>query len=182
MSSGIYNIINILDGSRYVGQSANLDARKHSHFLMLKGNRHDNKHLQYAVNKYGLENFEFRILEENVVEECLTAQEQYWFDIVKRQGIQVYNHGLMTDSPVRGTKHSSETIAYLSSIRRGKKLTEEWKENIRKSCLGINTKPVCPKGHIRTPENSYRKSTCKLCCLISSRKQKQLLKGKKYGN
>lgn len=42
---GIYQIINIIDGKRYIGSSNNLHKRRLRHFWMLKNNRHTNYHL-----------------------------------------------------------------------------------------------------------------------------------------
>ena len=58
MKSGIYKIINNINNDFYIGSAKDLDKRKASHFYNLKTNRHINNHLQNAVNKYGIENFE----------------------------------------------------------------------------------------------------------------------------
>jgi len=59
---GIYCIQNKVNGKLYVGQSINLKRRKTKHFSELKKNCHINKHLQRAYNKYGKENFKFKVL------------------------------------------------------------------------------------------------------------------------
>ncbi len=60
---GIYCITNKIDGKVYIGQSTNITERFRHHKSELKYNRHKNSHLQNSWNKYGLENFEFSILE-----------------------------------------------------------------------------------------------------------------------
>lgn len=55
----IYQIINKVNGLRYIGKTINLDQRKNKHFSQLKANSHINKKLQSAWNKYGEENFDF---------------------------------------------------------------------------------------------------------------------------
>lgn len=45
---GIYIIINLVNGKRYIGSSNDLYNRLHEHFHNLKNNKGHNKHLQYA--------------------------------------------------------------------------------------------------------------------------------------
>lgn len=62
MVSGIYKIINNVDGKLYIGSAQNLNERKKEHFSLLKNNKHYNIYLQRAVNKYGITNFKFDII------------------------------------------------------------------------------------------------------------------------
>lgn len=59
---GIYKIENLINGKLYIGQSINLRRREVKHFTELRNNKHVNKHLQRAFNKYGEENFKFGIM------------------------------------------------------------------------------------------------------------------------
>ncbi len=61
--SGIYCIKNIVNNKIYVGQTINFNHRKWQHTGRLRSNKHFNKHLQRAWNKYGENKFEFIILE-----------------------------------------------------------------------------------------------------------------------
>ena len=60
--SGIYKIANLVNGKRYIGGSVNLKHRLVCHKSGLRRGRHKNPHLQNAWNKYGEENFEFKII------------------------------------------------------------------------------------------------------------------------
>ncbi len=63
----IYLITNKVNGKRYVGQTMNregIKVRWYHHRYYLNRNKHSNKHLQDAWNKYGEENFEFEVLHE----------------------------------------------------------------------------------------------------------------------
>lgn len=60
--SGIYRIINIINGKVYIGQSINVYQRWSSHKAYLRSNNHHSEHLQRAWNKYGEKNFKFEIL------------------------------------------------------------------------------------------------------------------------
>lgn len=63
MNSGVYNIINKINGDLYIGSSNQLNTRKTTHFRNLRNGKNHCKILQRAFNKYGEENFEFIILE-----------------------------------------------------------------------------------------------------------------------
>jgi group I intron endonuclease len=62
LNTGIYQIVNIINGKRYIGSAVNLRGRKVRHFANLKGGYHENNHLQKSYNKYKKENFKFEIL------------------------------------------------------------------------------------------------------------------------
>jgi len=59
---GIYKITNIINNKMYIGQSINMESRFKSHINSLKKNNHHNRHLQFAFNKYGENNFKFEII------------------------------------------------------------------------------------------------------------------------
>lgn len=61
--SGIYCIQNKIDGKRYVGQSKHIYRRWKKHKWELNKSQHINVHLQHAWDKYGENNFKFKILE-----------------------------------------------------------------------------------------------------------------------
>ncbi|WP_422124437.1 NUMOD3 domain-containing DNA-binding protein [Planococcus sp. X10-3] len=77
---GIYLILNTYTGKYYVGQTVNLEKRKKCHFCALKSNRHENDHLQKSFNKYGIDVFDFSILEqdENFSQEELNVLEEFY--------------------------------------------------------------------------------------------------------
>lgn len=62
-NSGIYKITNLITGDFYIGSSISLKQRKGAHFTALKHNKHYNDYLQNTVNKYGLENFRFEVID-----------------------------------------------------------------------------------------------------------------------
>lgn len=79
---GIYQILNKVTFKCYVGSTKrSFHDRFKDHKRFLKQDKHPNKHLQSAWNKYGEESFEFEILE--VIDKSLDKlyfleQEQYW--------------------------------------------------------------------------------------------------------
>ena len=62
MTCGIYMIQNLVNFKIYIGQSVNIEDRWRQHRSELRGNDHDNKHLQRAWNKYKEDNFEFTVI------------------------------------------------------------------------------------------------------------------------
>lgn len=74
----IYSIQNLINGKIYIGQTSDLDIRWNRHKNQLRKNKHINKHLQNAWNKYGEENFKFDIIKKCSDEDNLNKLEQYY--------------------------------------------------------------------------------------------------------
>lgn len=78
MTSGIYKIANLLNGKVYVGSAVHLRGRKNKHFSQLKHNKHCNKYLQRAYNKYGSEAFLWEVLENCPVNDLIAWEQAYF--------------------------------------------------------------------------------------------------------
>jgi group I intron endonuclease len=89
IKSGIYLIRNLINNRIYIGLSKNVIKRLTQHRSNLKCNRHKNPHLQSSYNKYGYENFEFKLIE-SCKEEDLTTKEVYWLEYYSKTS-KVYN-------------------------------------------------------------------------------------------
>lgn len=63
MISGIYKIINKVNGKFYLGSSKDIDKRWERHLYQLRSNRHHSIHLQRAWTKYGESNFSFEVMQ-----------------------------------------------------------------------------------------------------------------------
>ena len=63
MISGIYKIINLINGKIYLGSAKNFIRRWTNHKSLLQRNKHDNIHLQRAYNQDGVENFKYEVIE-----------------------------------------------------------------------------------------------------------------------
>ena len=61
-TSGIYKIVNKINGKYYVGSSKNIPVRWSDHKETLNKSSHYNVHLQRSWKKYGNHNFEFVIV------------------------------------------------------------------------------------------------------------------------
>lgn len=82
MKCGIYGIKNLITGKWYVGQSCDLRTRMAKHLTALRGKYHCNEHLKNSFIKYGIDNFEFHVLEE-VFENMLDVRERAWITFYK---------------------------------------------------------------------------------------------------
>lgn len=60
--SGVYCITNKINNKFYIGSTVNFKQRWRDHKKLLNSGKHFNIYLQNAVNKYSLDNFEFKIL------------------------------------------------------------------------------------------------------------------------
>lgn len=76
---GIYKITNKINGHSYIGLSTKVEERWKYHLSPYNQERESHKTLYQAFAKYGVENFDFEILEECKIEE-LGAKEKYYID------------------------------------------------------------------------------------------------------
>lgn len=130
---GIYKITNLVNNKVYIGQAIDIDKRWYEHINDLKNNKHINKHLQRAWNKYREENFKFEVIED-CVEDKLTEREQYWIDYY--EGINSKNNYNFRNAGNRG-KFSEISIQKRTKTRRGFKHSIETKQKMSKSHIGI---------------------------------------------
>lgn len=82
---GIYKITNLKNNKCYIGSAINLKARIKRHVYELKNQLHNNIYLLRSFNKYGINNFEFELIEifdKIKYKELLLIEENY---------IQLYN-------------------------------------------------------------------------------------------
>lgn len=77
INSGIYMIRNLCNQKVYIGQSVDVQDRLAHHKSSLKHDRHENSYLQRAYNKYGVDGFEFVVLE-YCAEDQLDERERYY--------------------------------------------------------------------------------------------------------
>jgi group I intron endonuclease len=120
MVSGIYKIINKINGDFYIGSSKNILRRKNEHIKKLNSNKHQNTILQRAWNKYGEDNFIFEIVEECELE-ILFDTEQKYIDTCGD-----YNIGLKASGGDNLTKNPNRD-KIIENIKKGSKL---WRDSL----------------------------------------------------
>jgi group I intron endonuclease len=151
MIAGVYTIKSLKDNKILVGQSVNAVNRLSQHKFHLRNNTHDNRHLQSAYNKYGVDNFQFQILL-TCEEEHLYSEENYWCNLLNAHNHK-FGYNIKPTHPNGNYRHSKETRLKISEKLKGHKHTEEFKKNcsvrvkgykksietlekLRKSCTG----------------------------------------------
>lgn len=133
---GVYLITNTVNGKCYIGStSIGFNIRWGIHRRELLRQSHGNIILQRAWNKYGEYSFEFSILEIVDSKENLQEREQYWIDLFKNNGVELYNILPMAYTPV-GVKRNAKTRKNMSVAQSGRSLSEETKRKISQSKLG----------------------------------------------
>ena len=125
---GIYKITTIHNNKFYIGSAIKPFKRKLEHFNTLKHNKHTNTYLQRVYNKYGKENFKVEVLI-NCPKEHLIELEQLFFDELNPN----YNIQKIAGGSALGLKRSKETCEKISKALKGKKLTQEHKNNLSKN-------------------------------------------------
>ena len=112
----IYRISSIINPKKfYIGSAIDFENRKSSHLSQLSKNKHANKRLQNHINKYGLNDLNFSIIEHISFKDLLILREQYyidslkpWFKICPKAGSQL------------GYKHTDETKEKLCKARKNR--------------------------------------------------------------
>lgn len=122
MTSGVYQILNTVNGKCYVGSSVRIEKRWLTHKSNFNMGTHPSKKLSNAVAKYGILAFEFSVLEE-CQPECVLAREEHWI-AVKNATAKGYNTRFVPYSNL-GIKVSDETKAKQSVASKGRKHTPE---------------------------------------------------------
>jgi group I intron endonuclease len=114
MGCGIYKITNLIDKKIYIGSSINLENREYRHFWMLKKGIHDNSHLQNSFNKYGIQSFEFDIIEE-CDESNLIDKENHYINFYL-SNIQDYGYNMALVNEFRRNNYNNEVKQKISKF------------------------------------------------------------------
>ena len=118
----IYCYTNKQNGKKYVGQTNNIKRRYKQHKEDSFKNYNDaryNQAIHCAIRKYGLDNFDFEILEvlENKTSEEVSERETYW--IREKNSLSPNGYNLKaTGEANRGRNSSSLSDADKNEIRR----------------------------------------------------------------
>ncbi len=163
MNGKIYSITNLLDGKRYFGQTIRQsNLRWNQHKCAVRKNK--NSYLYNAMRKYGIENFEFKVIIENIsnynelnrlemvwIDTCNTTDSNEGYNICiggnngpKKKGCIAWNKGLWSQKRIDYEKRKSEGFPdWRIPWNKNKKNchSEERKEIIRQQQLERMTDP-----------------------------------------
>lgn len=137
---GIYKLTNTVNNKIYIGKSICIENRLYHHLWYLKNNRHNNKHLQRAYNKYGEKAFKFEILKELSDKNNINQWEKYY--IAHLESYKINKGYNILEGGNGGAVINEETRKILSEQSKGNKNclgrhhSEETKQKIRLGNLG----------------------------------------------
>jgi len=118
--SGVYCILNTINGKRYIGSAARcFKGRLADHKLRLKSKTHANRYLQNAWNKYGEKAFQFMVITGCCPSLCIEIEQQY-IDLYNSSNSK-FGYNICPRAGSRlGTKLSPEVCAKFSIISKEK--------------------------------------------------------------
>lgn len=124
---GIYCIENLIDCKKYIGLSCDIKRRFIEHKSHLNNGTHKNRHLQFAWDKYGQNNFKFYIIELCEIQD-LDEREIYY---ISKFNTQDQSCGYNIESGGHKNKSlSDETKNKISAALQGRVFSEEHKQKI----------------------------------------------------
>ena len=156
----IYCIRNKINNKKYIGQTSEkrgYNHRIHKHKNQLINNKHYSKNLQYEFNKFGIDNFEFFILDEftfsdkELLKKVLIDMEKFYIDLWNTEdNTKGYNNkvGGLNSKKIICVESgeifdSSEDV--ICKMFNGKGYSSNIREHLRgrtKSCYGYHFKHI----------------------------------------
>jgi len=131
VATGVYQIINTVNGRLYIGSAVNIQKRIYEHFRRLAAGKHENPRLQNAFKKYGRRAFSWSLLVEVTDRRALVATEQLHIDAIK----PFYNICLTAGSRL-GVQHSKQTKQRLSELKKGLRASASTRAKMSRSQTG----------------------------------------------
>ena len=147
-------IKNKIDGKMYIGQTKLKPEKRFSQHCAIASNTKRNLKLYNAMRKYGIDNFEFSILENDIDEDHLDEREMYFINKYNTLS-NGYNH-TAGGGGVRGYHHNEESrkkmgiaisnamwkintperTAKIIAAQKGRMFTDEHRKHISEACMG----------------------------------------------
>lgn len=136
-TSGIYKIVNKVNGKYYLGSTSNTQLRWNLHRSELRRNRHGNDYLQHAWNKYGESTFDFIVVEKAPAEKLIEIEQRYLNELDRDK---CYNLSFTADRIEMSEatrKKLSESHKGKKNANYGKRMSAELKQKLLKANKGI---------------------------------------------
>ena len=150
--AGIYRILNKINNKNYIGLTTKtIELRFKQHIKLINNNvKNKNRRLIHkAIYKYGIDNFDFiKIIEDDslTLEELKELEKRY---ISEYNTLYPFGYNLTKGGDGTVGYHLSKSHKeYLSNLYKGKKLSDEHKQNISKGLL---------KRHYKTSRETIEK-------------------------
>ena len=172
-TSGIYKITNKLNGKHYIGVSVNIKSRWSNHRNISPKRL---SYFQSAIKKYGVENFEFSIIEQ-CHKDNFEEKERFWIDFYKSME---NGYNLTAGGNIR-KELSDRTIKQMSEKRKGVPKSKEHIEKIRIANNSEHVKLTISqknKGRKLSEETKAKMSASKMGHPVSKESIDKMLKTK----
>lgn len=128
--AGIYEIVHVASGKRYIGNSRNVSNRFYAHRYALRNDRHFCPYLQNAWNKHGESAFEFRLIERCLDEVvALLAREQVWID---KHSKHLYNSRKFSEQFIQ---EWYRTDASIETRKKASARMREYRANLKRELI-----------------------------------------------
>lgn len=137
--SGIYIIKNSINNKVYIGSAIIFSRRFRQHKHLILSKKHNSKHLNHHVSKYGIESLSFGLLEVCAAGELL-QREQYYLDLYDPFKGNGFNTSRIAGFTI-GYKHTDASRSVMSEKKKGKKPPANATENARKYWSGRKHSP-----------------------------------------
>jgi group I intron endonuclease len=124
---GVYAVICIPTGRRYIGSSGNVKGRWAQHRSALRHGKHPRPQFQADWDSYGEGAFSFAVLCQYSSEDERYSLEQRYMDEAKALGL-AYNSAPRADGNT-GMKHTPETRAKVAAASSAAVRTEDWRRH-----------------------------------------------------
>lgn len=135
--SGIYKILNTVNGKFYIGSAVSIKNRWSQHIRRFINKTHSNKKLENSFHFHGFNNFEFSVIEIVYDINSLIDREQYWINLLNPANDNIgYNICSIAGSSI-GIKQSKESNQKRSNTQKGRPLSED---HIKKLTITNQTK------------------------------------------
>lgn len=128
--SAVYQITNRVNGKIYIGSASDFHRRFRQYRSKANRPHKASRPIEYAICKYGFDQFDFVIVEFVPDTSRLIEREQFWLDLFQPWNPKGYNANMIADS-VLGTKRSKEQLQKISKSRKGVAVTEETRAALR---------------------------------------------------
>jgi group I intron endonuclease len=139
----IYGWYNTKSEKWYVGQTIDEEGRFKRHIYNAI-NKKDKTYFHRAIRKYGLDNWVYCVLEDNILRDNLNMREMYWveefdsfyngYNLTAGGGNTIFSEEVK--EKLKGKIRSEETRKRISNACKGKHLSDETKEKLSKAHKG----------------------------------------------
>lgn len=140
--TGVYSLVNLINGNTYIGSSINIEHRMKSYLnkAFLKSKNNSNSPIIKALSKYGPEHFAILIIQYADIEKLAELETYYIVNLKPYYNVLKYGYSSL------GFKHTEETKKMLSELAKNRVHSEKTKSLISKALVGENN-PFYNKNH-----------------------------------